>query len=136
MTGKGRKGPTGFDKTIGATLRRLRLERGISQTTVADYLGLTFQQVQKYESGRNRISGSVIVRLARLFKVSTDYLLGHTPESLSSTDACLVMGTSKDGVDLAKAFNRIGSPAKRRLMVSIAHSFGTAGDPHEAATQT
>jgi transcriptional regulator with XRE-family HTH domain len=55
------------DKHVGARLRAARLEAGKSQTQVAEALGVTFQQVQKYEKGTNRISAGTLHELSRLF---------------------------------------------------------------------
>ena len=58
--------------TIGENLRRLRKERGITQTELAHYLGITFQQVQKYETGGNRISADRLFLIRKLFECEYD----------------------------------------------------------------
>lgn len=58
------------EKLIGGTLRYFRKNAGLSQTDVANSLGITFQQVQKYESGANRISSSSLFWVCGLFKIS------------------------------------------------------------------
>jgi transcriptional regulator with XRE-family HTH domain len=63
-------GPRIEDKIVGANLRRVRLQRGWSQTDLANKLGLTFQQVQKYEKGTNRISASRCVMVCRVLKTN------------------------------------------------------------------
>jgi transcriptional regulator with XRE-family HTH domain len=57
------------DAEIGRRVRTLRMERGLSQTALADALGITFQQVQKYEKGVNRISSGRLLRIAEFLKV-------------------------------------------------------------------
>ena len=57
------------DAEIGRRVRTLRMQRGLSQTVLADALGVTFQQVQKYEKGMNRISSGRLVRIAEILKV-------------------------------------------------------------------
>lgn len=59
-----------IDKHVGRQLRALRMERKLSQEMVGDFLGVTFQQVQKYERGDNRIGAGRLFRLAQLFGVS------------------------------------------------------------------
>jgi len=53
-----------FDKRLGALLKKIRTDKGISQTTVGEACGVTFQQMQKYERGENRISASTLVDIA------------------------------------------------------------------------
>lgn len=62
------------DKKVGERVRLLRLERDMSQTQVADALGLTFQQIQKYERGANRISASKLIAFSKLFNVPVEAL--------------------------------------------------------------
>jgi transcriptional regulator with XRE-family HTH domain len=64
------------DVLIGARLRSLRKIAGLSQTQVGDALGVTFQQVQKYENGKNRLSGSRLITVCRTLKTTPDALLG------------------------------------------------------------
>ena len=55
---------TVVDQRIGALIRQRRLELGVSQTTLADAVGVTFQQIQKYEKGINRVSASTLMEIA------------------------------------------------------------------------
>ncbi len=71
-----RKKPNYDDIAIGARIKSIRLQRGISQEALGDGLGLTFQQVQKYEKGTNRIGGSRIVQIAKVLKVPIPALFG------------------------------------------------------------
>jgi transcriptional regulator with XRE-family HTH domain len=64
------------DVEVGRLVRALRMARGLSQTELGNQIGVTFQQVQKYESGANRISIGRLTRIARLLGVSVTYLLG------------------------------------------------------------
>jgi transcriptional regulator with XRE-family HTH domain len=84
-------GPDAIDVEVGVALRRVRLQRGLSQTELADALGLTFQQIQKYERGSNRMAVSRLVRAARFLKVRASDLL--PPESdLDGTAAAFLRG--------------------------------------------
>jgi transcriptional regulator with XRE-family HTH domain len=67
------RSPTSVDKHVGARLRAARLEAGKSQTDVAEALGITFQQVQKYEKSTNRISAGKLHELSRLFDVPVQF---------------------------------------------------------------
>ncbi|HKV66435.1 MAG TPA: helix-turn-helix transcriptional regulator, partial [Rhodanobacteraceae bacterium] len=65
------------DRTIGTRLRALRLAKGLSQTALGKELGVTFQQVQKYEHGTNRISGSSLVTICKVLEIKPEELLGN-----------------------------------------------------------
>src|SRR5882672_7508313 len=70
------------DLEIGRKIRALRLERGLSQTGLADGIGLTFQQVQKYEKGTNRVSAGRLHRIAELLNVPiTFFYRGFGPRT-------------------------------------------------------
>lgn len=62
-----------IDVHLGKRLRTARLQHGITQTDLADALGVTFQQVQKYEQGTNRISAARLFDMANVFDVPLDY---------------------------------------------------------------
>jgi transcriptional regulator with XRE-family HTH domain len=62
-----------FDEHVAERLLAKRTELGISQTDLADAVGITFQQVQKYEKGRNRISAGRLWQIAKVFKVPVEY---------------------------------------------------------------
>src|SRR3954469_13504688 len=64
------------DVEIGRKIRALRLERGLSQSTLADGIGLTFQQVQKYEKGTNRVSAGRLQRIADLLNIPVMFFYG------------------------------------------------------------
>ncbi len=64
------------DRAIGARVRTYRLTAGLSQTDLANRLGVTFQQVQKYENGKNRISAGKVCAIAEALKVRPDQILG------------------------------------------------------------
>jgi len=75
-TSIGRRRNTAQDKQIGMRLREIRLARGMSQTDIANALGLTFQQVQKYENGSNAIPSSRVPALCETLKISATDLYG------------------------------------------------------------
>ena len=71
------KPATTIDIAIGARLRAFRVQRKLSQMAVGEALGVTFQQIQKYEKGVNRVSGSRLVGLCELLNVKPEQLLGN-----------------------------------------------------------
>src|SRR5205807_5570610 len=68
--------PDSTDLEVGHLVRLQRMERGLSQTELAKHIGVTFQQLQKYESGANRISMGRLTRIAKALRVDVMYLLG------------------------------------------------------------
>jgi len=68
-----RDGPDPVDVHVGKRIRERRVSLGMSQAKLGEYLGLTFQQIQKYERGANRISASKLWALSNLFKVSVEW---------------------------------------------------------------
>ena len=68
-----------MDKLIGQRVKAARLLRSMSQTALAESLGISFQQVQKYEKGMNRIAASTLVGIRKILDTSFDYLLGAAP---------------------------------------------------------
>src|SRR5690242_12683597 len=73
--------PDSTDVEVGRLVRALRMSHGLSQTDLANRIGVTFQQVQKYESGANRITMGRLTNIAKLFKVSVPYLLSGSREA-------------------------------------------------------
>jgi transcriptional regulator with XRE-family HTH domain len=119
--------PDAYDVAIGHKLRALRNVQKMSQETLGKHLGLTFQQVQKYEKGINRLSGSRLIQIAKLFNIGVDELC-NVPDGVSPKgnrdDVITRLGSTPVGVDLAEAWDSIKSPKVRRaaadLMVTLA----------------
>ena len=98
-----------IDKHVGKNIREIRVTKGLSQEKVAEYLEITFQQVQKYERGSNRVSASRLLRLAQLFNVKIDAFykgIEELPEmesALSEAQATAVRMTIGMGAELVPA---------------------------------
>jgi transcriptional regulator with XRE-family HTH domain len=117
------------DKHVGARLRMRRLMLDKSQGEIAKALGLTFQQLQKYEKGANRISASRLQHLCRILNVPVSFFFegapqahgGHAAEAEADSEAAAVDGfmATSDGVALALAFGRIRDPRVRRAIVAL-----------------
>ena len=111
--------PDNIDVEVGRRVRVERMARGLSQTELASRIGVTFQQVQKYESGVNRISIGRLTRIGRLFAVDVTYLLGATQRKAPAT--------APDPRERAK------SSEAMRMDWCIAHAQGVRLYPDEAA---
>lgn len=73
-----------IDTHVGQRLRLLRKERGLAQTALAARVGVTFQQLQKYETGKNRLSASRLYRLASVLGVDVSAFFDGLPETVQS----------------------------------------------------
>ena len=115
--------PSVVDKHVGARLRAARLEAGKSQTQVAEALGVTFQQVQKYEKGTNRISAGTLHELSRLLDTPVQFFfdgLGGVAgrrgnKEVAALDPLIHFGGTAEGRKVVTAFER-ADPEVRRLL--------------------
>jgi transcriptional regulator with XRE-family HTH domain len=113
------------DKHVGQRLRDRRNEMEISQTAVGDALGVTFQQIQKYETGFNRVSSSRLHQLAAILGVDVSYFFDGAPgrrvlkSTGSDTDHIAEFTASADGKRLMKAFMRIEDRELRRHVAQL-----------------
>ncbi len=122
-----KKSPDPIDCHVGTRVRMRRLLLDLSQTDLADAIGVTFQQVQKYEKGTNRISASRLQQMAHVMQVPTAFffegLPSHSTEQKGkqgasfSSDLFNFLATS-DGLSLARAFTQIKD---RKLRLPILH---------------
>ena len=105
---------TTIDKLIGERMRTRRTLLGISQTAVAEGLGLTFQQVQKYEKGSNRLSCSMMIKLCSVLDVQPSYFVDDLPRDgkpLKAAKADTPM-LRRETMELVKVYYKI--PRKMR----------------------
>jgi transcriptional regulator with XRE-family HTH domain len=119
------------DKHVGARVRMRRLMLDLSQSYIADALGLTFQQVQKYEKGSNRISASRLQHISQILQVPVPFFFEDAPAASGVQPAA--WGTAdvpspayvsdflatSDGLSLVKAFMCIEDPKLRRAIVRL-----------------
>jgi transcriptional regulator with XRE-family HTH domain len=126
-----------IDTHVGKRVRMRRMMLGISQTKLGDALGLTFQQVQKYEKGTNRISASRLQHIAQIFEVPVTFFFEGAPhlpgEERTQTDAPFpefvsdYLATS-DGLHLTKAFMQIPNAELRRSIVNLIEQIADSQD--------
>ena len=126
--------PHGVDIHVGLRVRQKRKELGMSQEVLAGKLGLTFQQVQKYERGSNRISASKLHEIATALRVPIGFFFSGYGD-ISPVDAFIESNSEKavsgflttaEGIELAELFPRVGNPTLRRKIVELAKTL--AGD--------
>ena len=90
------RGPTEVDRNVGEQIRRRRILLGLSQEKLADGLGITFQQVQKYERGSNRVSASRLYQVAQLMDAPIEYFFEGLDEDSKRESLGSVEGVPED----------------------------------------
>jgi|SRR5215510_13194353 len=115
----GKRNPT--DRHVGSRIRMRRLILGMSQSALGDALGLTFQQVQKYEKGTNRVGSSRLQQISEILGVPVPHFFEGLPGSASGAlaDDPTPALVSAGGLELAKAFQRIKSRGTRQSIVAL-----------------
>jgi transcriptional regulator with XRE-family HTH domain len=117
-----------IDKAIGARLRMYRQRADISQTTLGKQLGVSFQQVQKYENGTNRVSAATLIKIAKFLNISVSELMvldsQQSAGTSSSKDLARFAKTS-EGRSLIHGFMAIGDPLLRRHIVGLVKALGS-----------
>ncbi|AYV49692.1 transcriptional regulator [Caulobacter flavus] len=115
-----------IDVHVGACVRRRRKSLGLSQDKLADAVGLSFQQIQKYERGDNRISASKLYAIAVFLKTPVSVFfegLAKPGEDGATVDgsaqAAQMFASTPEGIELAGLLPQIGSQALRRHIVEI-----------------
>jgi transcriptional regulator with XRE-family HTH domain len=130
-------GPHPVDRHVGLRIRLRRKELGISQERLAEALGLTFQQVQKYERAANRVSASKLWEIARALETSVSYFY----EGLEAAEAALPAAAnprahefllSPEGLELAQIFPKLPRARVRRKVVELVRALADGeGDENE-----
>jgi transcriptional regulator with XRE-family HTH domain len=124
--------PHPVDTHVGERLRIRRKFLGMSQSELAQTIGLTFQQVQKYERGTNRISASKLFEASAALKVPIAYFF-QSYEPADTQDGFAFSASEKsaneflvtsEGIELAKTFPKIVQPKLRRRLIELIHVLG------------
>lgn len=125
--------PNPIDVHVGNRIRLRRILLGISQMTLADAIGLTFQQVQKYEKGANRVSSSRLIDIGSSLDVDISYFFSEMPSSVAAQTPSELL---KDGqlpelsdekdpmakretLELVRAYYRIPDPTVRKRLTDL-----------------
>jgi transcriptional regulator with XRE-family HTH domain len=115
-----RKEPDPVDKIVGRNVRVYRLAKDMSQTDLADQLGLTFQQVQKYEKGTNRIGSGRLLKISKILDVDiTAFFEGCRDARQAKTPSVFDQLAKPQSFHLMQAFSEIEDPQIRRSLVSL-----------------
>jgi transcriptional regulator with XRE-family HTH domain len=131
--------PDPVDVHVGNRLRSRRVLVGMSQGSLATNIGLTFQQVQKYERGANRIGASRLFEFSRILGVPVSYFFEDVPgahgtvDTLGRSDSEVATGgedslARRETLELVRAYYRIADPVVRGRMYDLATSLASDGD--------
>lgn len=130
-----KKAPNPTDKHVGARVRMRRMMLGMSQEKLGDSLGLTFQQVQKYEKGANRIGASRLQQISHILQVPVSFFFEGAPQTPGQPTTGLSEAPSpayvsdflatSDGLALTKAFMGIKDAKLRRKIVDLVEQIAT-----------
>jgi transcriptional regulator with XRE-family HTH domain len=143
---KGQRRPNPIDVHVGSRVRFRRMLLGMSQEKLGQKLGLTFQQVQKYEKGINRIGASRLFELSRVLGVPVQFFYDDAPGSGSAPTATPGFAdrpsdshvfeflSSREGLELNRAFSRITDPKVRKSVLDLVRSLAdeAAGGSYKA----
>lgn len=138
--------PSPIDVHVGSRIRLRRTLLGMSQERLGEALGLTFQQVQKYERGVNRVGASRLFDLSRVLDVPISFFFDDMPETLSSTTAGPTQPrrisafaetqeafggdetmSRRETLELVRAYYRITDPAVRKRVFELIKSLVSEG---------
>ena len=126
-----KKSPNQIDKHIGSRVRARRIMLGMSQEKLADALGRTFQQVQKYEKGVNRIGASRLLHIAGILDVSIDFFFEGLPGLCAggfSGDSLMAEFLTRSESDrLVRGFLRLKDDEARRKVAGLVDWLASAG---------
>jgi transcriptional regulator with XRE-family HTH domain len=123
----GVKYPNPIDRHVGGRVRMRRLIVRMSQEKLGEALGITFQQVQKYEKGTNRIGASRLQQIAEVLRVPIEFFFEGVPHVTSQGVVASAVApgyvadflSTSEGVQLTRAFMRVPDPKVRRQLISL-----------------
>lgn len=120
------KVPSGIDRIVGQRLRWRRRELKLTQEQLGEKLGLTFQQVQKYEKGVNRISAGRLFEMAQVLGITTSYFYEGVDDMIDTASLASVQEgdhppslpiLDNEAIELVSAFQKIGDRSLRRSLL-------------------
>ncbi|MBB3235420.1 helix-turn-helix domain-containing protein [Phyllobacterium endophyticum] len=133
MTDTNKKRPNPVDVHVGARIRLRRNMIGLSQEKLGESLGITFQQIQKYEKGMNRVGASRLQAIGNILNVPVTFFFDDMPgqsdkpkgfEEESETTYVVGFLNSSEGIQLARAFAKIGDAKVRRKILDLVRTLG------------
>ncbi|NOX96216.1 MAG: helix-turn-helix transcriptional regulator [Alphaproteobacteria bacterium] len=133
-----REGPHPIDRHVGARVKLRRMILGMSQDALGKALGLTFQQIQKYEKGINRIGASRLFELSGLLDVPIQFFYDDYGDATSratgfaepdAAETFMELVNSPEGVQLCRYFAEIKDPKVKRRVLDLVKTISETGNP-------
>jgi transcriptional regulator with XRE-family HTH domain len=132
------KKPNPVDAHVGSRVRLRRMLLGMSQERLGESMGLTFQQVQKYEKGVNRIGASRLFQISKILDIPVQFFFEEAPytsdgnavRGMAEPDSeafILEFLNSREGLELNRAFVKIGDPKVRKSVVDLVRALSGSG---------
>jgi transcriptional regulator with XRE-family HTH domain len=132
------KKPNPVDQHVGSRVRLRRMLLGMSQERLGESMGLTFQQVQKYEKGVNRIGASRLFQISKILDVPIQFFFEEAPHSdgrstpgmaeAPSEAFILEFLNSREGLELNRAFVKVADPKVRKSVVDLVRALSASSD--------
>jgi transcriptional regulator with XRE-family HTH domain len=135
-----KKTPNPIDRHVGSRVRMRRMMISMSQEKLGERLGITFQQVQKYEKGTNRIGASRLQQIAGILGVPVSFFFEGAPGGDGSDEGFADSGNpayvsdflaTSEGLALSKAFMKVSDPKLRRRIVDLVEAMVVAAETQE-----
>lgn len=133
-----KKKPNPIDIHVGSRIRLRRTMLGMSQEKLGESLGITFQQIQKYEKGTNRVGASRLQNISGILNVPVSFFFEDAPgdqvgsapgmAEASSSNYVVDFLSSAEGLQLNRAFVKIADPKVRRRLVDLVKALAAEGD--------
>lgn len=132
-----KKQPNPIDIHVGSRIRLRRTMLGMSQEKLGESLGITFQQVQKYEKGTNRVGASRLQNISAILNVPVSFFFEDAPGDkvpaggMEESSATYVVNflSSSEGLQLNRSFVKISDPKVRRRIIELVKSLADEDDP-------
>ena len=119
-----------IDQRVGDRIRRRRILMGLTQDQLGEALNISYQQIQKYETGANRVSAGRLYLIARKLEVAPGWFFDADPHD-SEADPLLAPGASRLVMDFVRGFARIDDERLKSLIVSLVRTLAEQGDRSE-----
>jgi transcriptional regulator with XRE-family HTH domain len=109
-----------LEMSIGARMRARRRQLGLSQSELAERLGVSFQQVQKYERGANRVAASTLMAAAEALSTTVGWLVGEEANAGLEDDELFVALSRPGAIEMLRAFNAVPDSRSRNALLTLA----------------
>lgn len=122
-----------IDRIVGERIRRRRVLLGLTQDQLADALGISYQQIQKYETGANRVSAGRLFKIAETLDTKAGWFFDGIGDDIDRPDSGDTVASSRHTIELVRSFQRIDDDKQRMAVLSLVRAL--AGEEVETAAR-